>query len=144
MSLDILSIMTITPIFTGIILLLMPQILPKDVASNFEKVTRNISMGIALGILLIATMLFFGMIGSIDWNAIMQGDYVLKNDQFSLISSIGVQWKVGADALSFPMIWLTALLIPISMLVEWDAKRGYLFHPLLLIINLNIFYYRLG
>ena len=135
LSLDILSIMTITPIFTGIILLLMPQILPKDVASNFEKVTRNISMGIALGILLIATMLFFGMIGSIDWNAIMQGDYVLKNDQFSLISSIGVQWKVGADALSFPMIWLTALLIPISMLVEWDAKRGYLFHPLLLIME---------
>ena len=62
LSLDILTIMTITPIFTGIILLLMPQILPKDVATNFEKVTRNISMGIALGILLIATMLFFGTI----------------------------------------------------------------------------------
>ncbi|MCP2506731.1 MAG: NADH-quinone oxidoreductase subunit M [Candidatus Thalassarchaeaceae archaeon] len=135
MSLDILTIMAISPIFTGIILLLMPQILPKDVASNFEKVTRNISMGIALGILLIATMLFFGTIGSIDWTAIMQGDYVLKNDQFSLIPSIGVQWKVGADALSFPMIWLTALLIPISMLVEWDAKRGHLFHPLLLILE---------
>ncbi|MEC8914284.1 MAG: NADH-quinone oxidoreductase subunit M, partial [Candidatus Thermoplasmatota archaeon] len=33
------------------------------------------------------------------------------------------------------MIWLTAILIPISMLVEWDAKRGHLFFPLLLIME---------
>ncbi|MFQ3344003.1 MAG: complex I subunit 4 family protein [Candidatus Poseidoniales archaeon] len=135
MSLDVLTIITITPIFTGLILLLMPQILPKEISSNLVKVTRNISMGIALGIFVIATMLFFGFIGDIDWTNIMQGNYVLKNDPFSLISSIGVQWKVGTDALSFPMIWLTTLLIPISMLVEWDAKRGHLFHPLLLIME---------
>ncbi len=135
MGLDLLSIITLTPIFTGLILIGLPQILPKDVASNLKKVTRNISMGIALGIFLIATLLFLGILGSIDWTNIMQGDYVLKNDSFALISSIGVQWKVGADALSFPMIWLTTLLIPISMLVEWDAKKGYLFHPLLLIME---------
>ena len=33
------------------------------------------------------------------------------------------------------MIWLTALLIPISMLVEWDAKRGHIFHPLIIIME---------
>ena len=33
------------------------------------------------------------------------------------------------------MVWLTALLIPTSMLVEWDAKKGHLFHPLILIME---------
>jgi len=135
LSLDILTILTIMPIFTGLILLILPQVLPKDIANNLIKFTRNISMGIALAMFVIATMLFFGIIGDIDWTNILQGEYVMTNEHFSLISSIGVQWKVGTDALSFPMIWLTSLLIPISMLVEWDAKRGHLFHPLLLIME---------
>ena len=48
---------------------------------------------------------------------------------------IGVSWHLGVDALSFPMIWLTTLLIPVSMLVEWDAKKGHYFHPLLLLME---------
>jgi NADH-quinone oxidoreductase subunit M len=33
------------------------------------------------------------------------------------------------------MIWLTALVVPLSMLVEWDAKKGHYFHPLLLVME---------
>ena len=91
-------------------------------------------MGIAMAVAVIATMLFLGQIGNIDRTNITQGGYVLQNEAVELIPSIGVSWKVGADALSFPMIWLTAVLIPISMLVEWDAKRGHLFHPLLCLL----------
>ncbi|GIT75157.1 MAG: hypothetical protein Ct9H300mP30_2190 [Methanobacteriota archaeon] len=91
--------------------------------------------GIALAVAAITTLLFLGEWGSIDWTDITQGGYVLQNEAVNLIPSIGVTWKVGADALSFPMIWLTAILIPISMLVEWDAKRGHLFFPLLLIME---------
>jgi len=132
---DPLSVITLLPLAAGLILLVMPQILPGDSADGLRRVSRNISMGVALAIATITTMLFMGEIGNIDWTNITQGGYVLENEAVSLIPSIGVSWKVGADALSFPMIWLTAILIPVSMLVEWDAKRGHLFHPLLLIME---------
>ena len=132
---DPLSVITLLPLAAGLILLVMPQILPGDSADGLRRVSRNISMGVALAIATITTMLFVGEIGNIDWTNITQGGYVLENEAAPLIPSIGVSWKVGADALSFPMIWLTAILIPVSMLVEWDAKRGHLFHPLLLIME---------
>ena len=132
---DPLSVITLVPLAAGLILLVLPQILPGDSADGLRRVSRNISMGVALAIATITTMLFVGEIGNIDWTNITQGGYVLENEAASLIPSIGVSWKVGADALSFPMIWLTAILIPVSMLVEWDAKRGHLFHPLLLIME---------
>ena len=132
---DPLSVIPLLPLAAGLILLVLPQILPGDSADGLRRVSRNISMGVALAIATITTMLFVGEIGNIDWTNITQGGYVLENEAVSLIPSIGVSWKVGADALSFPMIWLTAILIPVSMLVEWDAKRGHLFHPLLLIME---------
>ena len=132
---DPLSVITLLPLAAGLILLVLPQILPGDSADGLRRVSRNISMGVALAIATITTMLFVGEIGNIDWTNITQGGYVLENEAAPLIPSIGVSWKVGADALSFPMIWLTAILIPVSMLVEWDAKRGHLFHPLLLIME---------
>ena len=132
---DPLSVITLVPLAAGLILLVLPQILPGDSADGLRRVSRNISMGVALAIATITTMLFVGEIGNIDWTNITHGGYVLENEAISLIPSIGVSWKVGADALSFPMIWLTAILIPVSMLVEWDAKRGHLFHPLLLIME---------
>ena len=132
---DPLSVITLVPLAAGLILLVLPQILSGDSADGLRRVSRNISMGVALAIATITTMLFVGEIGNIDWTNITQGGYVLENEAAPLIPSIGVSWKVGADALSFPMIWLTAILIPVSMLVEWDAKRGHLFHPLLLIME---------
>ena len=132
---DPLSVLTLLPLAAGLILLVLPQILPSRSASGLMRVSRNISMGVALAIAVLTTMLFVGEIGNIDWTNITQGGYVLENESVSLIPSIGVTWKVGADALSFPMIWLTAVLIPVSMLVEWDAKRGHLFHPLLLLME---------
>ena len=116
-------------------MLILTQVLPNTQAEGMARISRNISMGIALAVAVITTLLFIGHWGSIDWTNITQGGYVLQNDAIDLIPSIGVTWKVGADALSFPMIWLTTVLIPISMLVEWNAKRGHLFHPLLLVME---------
>ena len=99
MNIDILTILTLVPLFTGITLIILPQILPKEMSSNLKKITRNICMGIALAMFAIATMIFIGTIGNVEWTNLLHGEYVLKNEQFSLISSIGVQWKVGADAL---------------------------------------------
>ncbi|MEC8914239.1 MAG: hypothetical protein VYA52_03340, partial [Candidatus Thermoplasmatota archaeon] len=119
---DPLSVITLVPLFMGLALIVLPRFLPKSSAEGLMQVSRNISMGIALAVAAITTLLFLGEWGSIDWTDITQGGYVLQNEAVNLIPSIGVTWKVGADALSFPMIWLTAILIPISMLVEWDAK----------------------
>ena len=132
---DPLSVITLVPLAVGLLLMILPRVLPESSAEGLIRVSRNISIGVALAIAAITTLLFLGQWGSIDWTNITQGGYVLQNEAVDLIPAIGVTWKVGADALSFPMIWLTAILIPISMLVEWDAKRGHLFFPLLLIME---------
>ena len=132
---DPLSVITLGPLAVGLLLMILPRVLPESSAEGLIRVSRNISIGVALAIAAITTLLFLGQWGSIDWTNITQGGYVLQNEAVDLIPAIGVTWKVGADALSFPMIWLTAILIPISMLVEWDAKRGHLFFPLLLIME---------
>ena len=129
---DPLSVITLAPIAVGMALLILPKLV--DSAEGLARASRAISMGVSLAMLAITTMVFLGEIGNVDWTNYGSG-YSLTNDSFLLIPSIGVSWKVGIDALSFPMVWLTTLLIPISMLVEWDAKRGHLFHPLILVME---------
>ena len=129
---DPLTVITIVPLAVSLALLILPKI--SGSAEGLARASRAISMGVSLAMLAITTMIFFGEIGNVDWTNYNSG-YSLTNDAFALIPSIGVHWKVGADALSFPMVWLTTLLIPISMLVEWDAKKGHLFHPLILMME---------
>jgi len=106
---DPLSVITLVPLAMGLILMILPRVLPNSSAEGLIQVSRNISMGVALAIATMTTMLFLGQVGSIDWTNITQGGYVLQNEAVDLIPAIGVTWKVGADALSFPMIWLTAI-----------------------------------
>lgn len=118
------------------LLLILPQILPESMASSIAKVSRNISFGVSMALFAFATYLSFTTFGGIDWLNINMGEYELMNEErVNLIPSIGVSWIVGVDALSLPMVWLTALLIPLSMLVEWDAKEGHIFHPLILVME---------
>ena len=132
---DPLTFITLAPIALGMALLILPQVLPTSMAEYMQRIARPLSMGLALAIFAITTMLFLGQIGAIDWLNILQGQYVFQNTPVVLLEEIGVRWVVGADALSFPMVWLTAMLIPVSMLVEWDAKKGHIFHPLILIME---------
>jgi len=85
-------------------------------AEYMQRIARPLSMGLALAIFAITTMLFLGQIGAIDWLNILQGEYVFQNTPVVLLEEIGVRWVVGVDALSFPMVWLTAMLIPVSMI----------------------------
>jgi len=133
---DPLTILTLTPIGVGLLLLILPQILPGNLASSIRKFSRNVSFGVSMALFAFATYLSFTTFGGIDWLGINMGEYELMNDKpVTLIDSIGVSWIVGVDALSLPMVWLTALLIPLSMLVEWDAKEGHIFHPLILVME---------
>ena len=87
---DPLSVITLVPLAAGLILLVLPQILPGDSADGLRRVSRNISMGVALAIATITTMLFMGEIGNIDWTNITQGGYVLENEAEKDASVISV------------------------------------------------------
>ncbi|MBJ16862.1 MAG: dehydrogenase [Euryarchaeota archaeon] len=131
----ILTILTLSPIIVGLILMALPNLLPSDSADQVKRISRNICMGVALALFAISTWAAATSLSDINWMKIPFGHYELENDPLVLIPQIGVYWHLGADALSLPMIWLTALVIPLSMLVEWDAKKGHYFHPLLLIME---------
>ena len=107
---------------------------------------RTVNMGLAVLIFGFTTLL--GYEGFSDTLAAAGGfeglalnEYLYENcddvltNKCTLIGAIGVNWHVGIDALSFPMVWLTTLLIPIAMLVQWDAKNGAYFHSLILMME---------
>ena len=131
----ILTILALSPIVVGLLLMALPHLLPEDYSAQVRRVSRNICMGVALALLAISTWAAATSLSDIDWMSIAFGQYELENTPFEVIPQIGVSWHVGADALSLPMIWLTALVVPLSMLVEWDAKKGHYFHPLLLVME---------
>ena len=131
----ILTILALAPIVVGLLLMALPHLLPEDYSAQVRRVSRNICMGVALALLAISTWAAATSLSDIDWMSIAFGQYELENTPFEVIPQIGVSWHVGADALSLPMIWLTALVVPLSMLVEWDAKNGHYFHPLLLVME---------
>ena len=131
----ILTILVLSPIAVGLLLIVLPLVLPLQVAESVKRVSRNVSLGVALALFAITTWAALASISDINWVNIELGNYRLENAPVELIPYIGVSWHVGADALSLPMIWLTAMLIPVSMLVEWNAKHGHVFHPLLLVME---------
>ncbi|MBE45387.1 MAG: dehydrogenase [Euryarchaeota archaeon] len=131
----ILTILTLSPIVVGLLLMALPHMLPENASEQVKRISRNICMGVALALLAISTWAAATSFSDLAWKSLDFGDFELKNSPVSLIPQIGVSWHVGADALSLPMIWLTALVVPLSMLVEWDAKKGHYFHPLLLVME---------
>ena len=79
---DPLSVITLVPLAVGLALLIMPKILSS--AEGLARASRAISMGVALAMLAITTMIFLGEIGSIDWTDYGSG-YSLTNESFLLI-----------------------------------------------------------
>jgi len=136
---DILTAMTVLPIVAALLLMLFAKESPSSNREAVDKAVRNLCFGISLFIFIGASLLAVESFTSINWSTLAFGDYVLQNDclegSCALIGSIGVSWNIGVDALSFPMVWLTTLLVPISMLVEWNAKKGAYFYPLLLLLQ---------
>lgn len=133
-----LEILTLTPLLAGLFFLLIHEVVPSSTKKQAADLIRYANMGIAILLLGLATQIGLENDWLSTWSSGSfgaQGSYLLESDYTSLISSIGVNWHVGIDALSYPMIWLTTLLIPISMLVQWDAEKGAQFHSLILIME---------
>ena len=101
---------------------------------NIETPIRLVSLIFSLIMLAVTTSLFFGILESIDWDFSTFNSYELE---FSYVwnTTLGVNWHVGMDALSFSMVWLTTLILPIVMITTWEEKAGWYHHPLILMMG---------
>ncbi|MCH2348316.1 MAG: NADH-quinone oxidoreductase subunit M [Candidatus Poseidoniales archaeon] len=138
-----LSLLVLLPIVAGATLMLVAWAAPPSQRKDLAKHVRLISFGLSLLLFVLATLMFLESYSGIEWFALNLNEYAYENcttgqieaGACALISGIGVSWHVGVDGLSFPMVWLTTLLVPVSMLVDWNAKKGAYFHTLLLMME---------
>jgi len=133
-----LTVLTLLPITGALLLMLVHWLADDEKREMLTNPIRYVNLSIALLMLVLATLIGLEETFGLAW-----GEYLYQNCEIgavstgscTLISSIGVSWHVGIDALSFPMVWLTTLLIPITMVVEWNAKKGAYFHSLILMME---------
>ena len=139
-----LTLLALSPFVAGGALMLVAWATPPSQRKEVQKFLRLLTFGFALLLFAFTTLMFLESYSGISWMAIGLNNYVydncpdtelLKQGACALVGGFGVSWHVGVDGLSFPMVWLTTLLVPVSMLVEWNAKKGAYFHSLLLIME---------
>lgn len=95
---------------------------------------RLFTLAASLIPLAISTALFFDWLILVEWDALSYNRYALEKE-YVWIETIGVSWHVGMDGLSFPMVWLTTFLIPVTIITTWDEKDGATYHPLLMMMG---------
>ena len=94
-----------------------------------------VSLVFSLIMLAVTTAMFFGGLGSMsDWSTLSFGSF---NYEFRTvwIEALGIHWTVGMDALSFPMVWLTTFLLPITIVATWNEKNAAVYFPLILMMG---------
>ena len=105
-----------------------------------ERLTAPIRMAcliFSLVMLAITTGMFFQYFGDVSWMNIAFNDYEYRTT-YTWIESLGINWSVGLDALSFPMVWLTTFLLPVTIIATWNEKSGATYFPLLLLSLIHI------
>ncbi len=140
-----LTLLTLGPIVAGFVFLFLAWACPPSKREEISQYIRILIFAFSLLLLSLSTLMFLESYSGISWTSIGLNNYVYDNcanadvaleaGGCSLIDGFGVSWHVGVDGLSFPMVWLTTLLIPVSMLVEWNAKKGAQFHSLILLME---------
>ena len=88
----------------------------------------------SLVMLAITTGMFFQYVEDVSWMNITFNDYRYET-KYTWIESLGIYWSVGLDALSFPMVWLTTFLLPVTIIATWNEKHGATYFPLLLMMG---------
>lgn len=80
-------------------------------------VSRWIALGTSLINLVLAVPLYFGFDGGASQN--LQGAV-----SYPWIPSLGIQFGLGIDGLSFPLVLLTQLMLPIAIIASWSESRN--------------------
>lgn len=99
-----LTALIVIPLIGALITLLLPK-------ENPELVKR-----FALGVSIIPLILVAIMWGSFEFGS----SEIQFLQDFEWIPSIGASFKVGVDGLSYPMLWLTAIVSALSIIASWN------------------------
>ena len=122
------------PIIASGVLMAFASMATRRRKRNIEMPIKLASLFFSLFMLAITTSLFFGILESINWDFSTFNSYELEFS-YAWNTTLGVNWHVGMDALSFSMVWLTTLLLPIVMITTWEEKAGWYHHPLILMMG---------
>ena len=119
MNLPWLTILTLVPLFGGIIV--------AGVGTEQRRLARGLTLAFSL----------VGLIGALclwkHFNA-ASGDlqFVEKHEW---VPSLGIQYFLGVDGLGLLMVMLTAIVVPLSLLAAWRIDdRAHLYHALVLFL----------
>jgi len=105
---DILTLITFSPLLAMLAIMLVP-------AGRKDTLRTLCAVG-AFVPLLLASKLWM------DFDTAQAGYQFVK--QVDWISALGVQYYVGVDGLSIPLVWLTTLLLFIAPFAAWRIEKG--------------------
>jgi len=119
----LLTLITFVPLLGMLIVLLIPK--------EQSKLIKQVSLGISLIPLILSVLLWLG------YDAGRGG--IQFEEVYSWIPAIGVQYHLGVDGLSLPLVFLTALLTTVSILYSFiidERPKEYFAFFLLLAVGM--------
>ena len=126
--------MVILPILASVFFLILTSRLDDATRAKFDAPVRMAAFIISLAMFTVATLMFLGQIGDVGWNDITFNTFEFQ-ESYVWIEQLDITWTVGVDGLSFPMVWLTTLLMPITIIATWNEKAGATYFPLMLMLG---------
>ena len=96
---------------------------------------RWVSLAVTLVMLAVTTGMFFDYFGEINGFLGISFNEFEFEARYIWSDALGVAWSVGLDALSFPMVWLTTFLLPITIIATWNEKNPAYYFPLILMMG---------
>ncbi|MEZ8008223.1 MAG: proton-conducting transporter membrane subunit, partial [Candidatus Poseidoniaceae archaeon] len=119
------------PLVASIVLLAFVSNTNESMRRRLANPIRMATLVFSLVLLVITTGMFFQYFGNVSWEGISFNNYEFLH-RYSWMESLGIHWSVGMDALSFPMVWLTTFLLPVTIIATWNEKNGATYFPILL------------
>ncbi|MCU0498557.1 MAG: NADH-quinone oxidoreductase subunit M [Anaerolineae bacterium] len=113
MTLDVfgfnpLTVLIFAPALGALLVLGVASLIPS------KWIARWLSLGISVGIGVLATLVFFA------YNREVPGYQMVTLGQW--FPTIGSSWHLGIDGISAAMILLTGLLVPLAILISWEIE----------------------
>lgn len=121
---NILTLITFTPLLGVLVLLLLPKA-SRDVLRTVAAATTAVP-------LVLASMLW------LDFDTTTAALQFVERVPW--IATLGVEYFMGVDGLSIPLVWLTCLLLFLGVFASWGIEkgvRGYMMLLLLLEVGIN-------
>jgi NADH-quinone oxidoreductase subunit M len=115
---SLLSLITFSPLLGALVILLLPR--------GGKDALRTVAAAATFVPLVLATKLWMDFDSS-------SGAYQFV-ERIPWIGSLGVEYHVGIDGLSVPLVWLTCLLLFLGVFASWGIEKGVKGYMLLLLL----------